>query len=72
MPPFGPTKRHELIQYLGKAGFVGPRFGTKHEIMRRGEITVRLPNPHRGDNGKGLLARILKEAGISKDGWEKL
>lgn len=31
-----------------------------------------LPNPHSGDVGKSLLARILRDALISREEWEKL
>jgi hypothetical protein len=40
--------------------------------MLKGALRLRLPNPHRGDVGKELLLRILKQAGIHKDSWEKL
>jgi len=40
--------------------------------MFKGTIRLRLPNPHRGDAGRELLSRILKQAGIDKDSWEKL
>ena len=37
-----------------------------------GDITIRLPNPHKGDVGIELLARILRQAGINRDEWEAL
>jgi len=37
--------------------------------MRRGALTVRIPNQHRGDIAGGLLRRILKQAEISDDDW---
>jgi hypothetical protein len=40
--------------------------------MRKGEVVVRLPNPHGGDISTGLLARLLREAGISREEWEAL
>jgi hypothetical protein len=40
--------------------------------MHRGDITIRIPNPHRGDIGRSLLAEILKQAGISRKEWERL
>jgi hypothetical protein len=33
---------------------------------------VRIPNPHEGDISRNLLARILREAGVSRDAWEAL
>ena len=38
--------------------------------MVRGELVVTIPNPHRGDIGVGLLAVILKQAGVTRPEWE--
>jgi predicted RNA binding protein YcfA (HicA-like mRNA interferase family) len=40
--------------------------------MKKEDITVTIPNPHRGDISRGLLARILQQAGISREEWEQL
>jgi len=72
MPPFGPIKRADLIHYLRKAGFGAPESGGKHQLMQRGPVKIRLPNPHAGDISKPLLARILRDALISRDEWERL
>ena len=70
MPRFGPIKRNDLIYYLRQIGFEGPYAGAKHQIMIKGDITLRLPNPHQSDIGRELLSRILRQAGIEKDEWE--
>jgi predicted RNA binding protein YcfA (HicA-like mRNA interferase family) len=31
---------------------------------------VTIPNPHQGDIGVGLLTRILRQAGVSREEWE--
>jgi predicted RNA binding protein YcfA (HicA-like mRNA interferase family) len=72
MPPFGPIKRQDLIRYLKALGFEGPYAGGKHQYLVRNETKLALPNPHQGDISKDLLARILRQAGIDKDDWEKL
>jgi predicted RNA binding protein YcfA (HicA-like mRNA interferase family) len=72
MPRFGPIKRKDLIEYLRQSGFEGPYPGTKHQIMQKGDITIRVPNPHQGDIDRNLLARILRQANIERDEWEKL
>ncbi|MCS7301311.1 MAG: type II toxin-antitoxin system HicA family toxin [Fimbriimonadales bacterium] len=72
MPAFGPIKRRELIQALRRAGFEGPYTGGRHQYMVRGEVRLVLPNPHRHEIGRELLARILKQAGISREEWEQL
>jgi hypothetical protein len=72
MPPFGPIKRTDLVYYLRRIGFSGPYEGKKHQYMMRAVRRVIIPNPHRGDISKRLLAELLREAGISRDEWEKL
>ena len=72
MPRLGPISRTDLIRCLRELGFEGPYAGKKHQFMARGDITLRIPNPHRGDIGKGLLARILRQAHVDKADWEKL
>ena len=72
MPHFGPIKRRELIRYLRQLGFDGPYSGGKHQFMIKGDVTLRVPKPHRRDVGKELLARILRQARIQRDEWEEL
>jgi len=68
----GPIKREELIRYLRVLGFEGPYSGKKHQFMLKGVVRLRIPNPHQKDIGRELLSRILKQAGIDKETWEKL
>ncbi len=72
MPRFGPVKHRDLIGYLRALGFDGPYSGGKHPFMIKGDIVLTLPNPHRGDIGRDLLTRVLKQAGISRSEWEQL
>lgn len=72
MPVVKPLKRRELVAYFQQLGFTGPSGGTKHQVMRRGTLSVRIPNPHTGDIGIPLLLEILKQAGITRDEWERL
>jgi len=72
MPPFGPIKRKDLIRHLKQFGFEGPYSGGKHQFMVRGDIAIRVPNPHQADIGMELLARILRQASINRDEWERL
>ena len=66
MPPFGPLSRRDLIRALRQAGFDGPYAGGKHSFMVRGNLTLAVPNPHQQEIGRDLLARILRQAGISR------
>jgi len=72
MPPIGPVKREVLIRSLRKCGFDGPYSGGKHPFMLKGELTLTIPNPHHRDIDKEFLVRILRQAGISKEEWERL
>lgn len=72
MPPFGPIKRKDLIKNLRRLGFEGPYSGGKHQFMQKQNVRLRISNPHQGDIGKHLLARLLKQAGISKAEWEQV
>lgn len=72
MPTFGPIKRRDLVRALKQIGFAGPFTGGNHQYMIKEQLKVTIPNPHKGDISKGLLAQILKEAGISREEWERL
>ncbi|MDI6767753.1 MAG: type II toxin-antitoxin system HicA family toxin [Bacteroidota bacterium] len=72
MPILGPIKRKDLIRLMRKLGFEGPFSGTKHQFMRKGNLTITIPNPHRSDIGISLVRKILRQAGITKDQWEKI
>ena len=37
--------------------------------MRRGDVTLIIPNSHAGKIGVGLLQRLLRQAGISREEW---
>jgi len=70
MSAWGPVKRRDLIAGLRALGFDGPFSGGKHEFMTRGDVVVTVPNPHRGDIGVGLLAIVLRQAGVTRKAWE--
>ncbi|MDQ6905456.1 MAG: type II toxin-antitoxin system HicA family toxin [Chloroflexota bacterium] len=72
MPPIAPIKRRDLIRYLRELEATGPYPGGQHEFMRRDGKRIILPNTHQGDISRGLLARILRDAGISREEWERL
>ncbi len=71
MPAFGPISRRQLIAGLRALGFAGPFAGGNHQYIRRDGRRVPLPNPHQATIGPGLLARILRQADITRDEWEK-
>ncbi|RLE12593.1 type II toxin-antitoxin system HicA family toxin [Candidatus Aerophobetes bacterium] len=59
----------ELVKRLRKLGFEGPYQGGKHPYMVKGNLVLTIPNPHRKEIGVDLLARILKQAGITRKEW---
>jgi predicted RNA binding protein YcfA (HicA-like mRNA interferase family) len=69
MARLGPLSWGELVRRLRELGFEGPYAGGRHPQMRRGELTLVLPNPHVGDIGVGLLVRILRQAGVTREEW---
>ena len=69
MAKLAPVSWRELVQRLRDLGFEGPYAGGRHPQMRRGQLTLIIPNPHEGDVGVGLLSRLLRQAGISRDEW---
>lgn len=72
MPRLGPVRRADLVCWLRQLGFEGPFSGGKHQFMRRGDCTLRIPNPHRAEIGRELLVRILRQGGIGLSDWERL
>ena len=69
MPKLKPVSWRELVQRMRELGFEGPYAGGRHPQMRRGDLTVIIPNLHEGEIGVGLLLRIIRQAGISRDEW---
>ena len=67
-----PVSRRELVRRLKEAGFEGPSKGGKHQFMHKGNLRVRLPNPHGPDIGVPLLSRLLKQADVSEELWTTL
>ena len=64
-----PISRRKFIQRLHTLGFEGPFAGGKHAQMKRGGLTLIIPNEHEGEIGPGFLSRLLKQAGISREEW---
>ena len=66
----GSIKRGSLIARLKKLGCQGPFSGGKHQFLVRGSVRLILPNPHASEIGPSLLARILQQAGVTRDEWD--
>ncbi|WGV27003.1 type II toxin-antitoxin system HicA family toxin [Halotia branconii] len=64
-----PVSWRDLVKRLQELGFEGLYAGGKHPQMRRGDVTVIIPNSHEGDISVGLLSRLLRQAGVSREEW---
>jgi predicted RNA binding protein YcfA (HicA-like mRNA interferase family) len=60
-----------LVKKFRALGFDGPYSGSRHLFMAKRDLKVRIPNPHKGDISKHLVAEILRQAEITSDEWEK-
>jgi predicted RNA binding protein YcfA (HicA-like mRNA interferase family) len=69
LPKLAPVSWKELVKRLRQLNFEGPYEGGKHPFMIRGDLTLTIPNPHRGAISVDLLQRILKRANISREEW---
>jgi hypothetical protein len=38
--------------------------------MKKDQLKVRVPNPHKGDISVGLVKELLRQAAISADDWD--
>jgi predicted RNA binding protein YcfA (HicA-like mRNA interferase family) len=62
----------KLVKKFRKLGFDGPYSGGRHLFMTKGNFKIYIPNPHRGDISKYLVAEILRQAEISSNKWNSL
>lgn len=57
------------MQNFRKLGFEGPYSGGKHLFMKKGPLKIRIPSKNKNQIGAGLVAEILRQAGIDKKDW---
>lgn len=69
MPRLKPVSWREFVRRMRELGFEGPYSGGRHPQMRRGNLTVVIPNPHDGEISVGFLTRLLRQAGITREEW---
>ena len=65
------VSRNEMVRRLRELGFEGPYLssGPHPYYMKKEDLTVDLPNPHKQDIGIDLLKKVLKRAEISREDW---
>lgn len=67
-----PISRKELIRRFRSLGFEGPIAVGRHQFVAKGELKVRIPNPHHGSYiDWSLVKAILRQAGIKVSDWER-
>ncbi|MBI4523930.1 MAG: type II toxin-antitoxin system HicA family toxin [Deltaproteobacteria bacterium] len=67
-----PLTSREIVQKLRVLGFSGPYPGGNHQYMVKGNLKVRVPNPHHGQTiSVGLVKKIIGQAGLTEEEWEK-
>ena len=69
MPRLTSVSWQELVQRLRELGFEGPYAGGRHPQMHRDNLTIIISNRNEGDIGVGLLRRLLRQAGVSREEW---
>ena len=64
----------EVIKRLKKAGFIATRQKGSHVRLEKsaGEITIKLTVPLHSEMKKGTLNRIIKDADLTLEQFEKL
>lgn len=66
-----PLSRRDLVRKLKALGFEGPFPGGKHQWMRRGGLRLTIPNVHRGVFDPGFIRRLLQQANVSVEEWDR-
>jgi len=69
MSKLAPISWRGFVKKMKILGFRGPYQEGKHPYVVKGSISVTIPNPHDGDISVDLLARILRQAGVSRSKW---
>jgi len=69
MSKLGPILWIKFVRRMRIFGWSGPFQEGKRPYMVKNNISITIPNPHEGDISVDLLARILRQAGISRILW---
>jgi predicted RNA binding protein YcfA (HicA-like mRNA interferase family) len=68
-----PLPADKVVKVLVKAGFRPVRQRGSHVILKRDDGRVTVVPIHRGEEiGRGLLSKIIKDAGLTKEEFLKL
>ena len=68
-----PVPAEKVVKVLVKVGFRPVRQRGSHLILKRDDGRVTVVPVHRGEEiGRGLLSKIIKEAGLTREEFLKL
>jgi len=68
-----PLRAEKLIKALAKVGFKPARQRGSHVILKHNDGRVTVIPAHRGEEiGRGLLSKIIKAAGLTREEFLKL
>lgn len=71
MPKLGSISHRVLVQRLRTFGFAGPSQENNHPYMTKGNFALTIPNSHEKEISPDLISRILRQAGIKREEWDK-
>lgn len=66
-----PLPPRDIYRKCRALGFEGPLKGGKHYFMKKGQLKIRVPNPHGEDISRSLIREILRQAHITPEEWER-
>ncbi|MEO8456535.1 MAG: type II toxin-antitoxin system HicA family toxin [Chloroflexota bacterium] len=66
-----PLSQQDVIRKFKNLGFEGPRQQGRHPFMSKGPLKVFIEGRHGRDIPIWLQQKFLRQAGISKDDWDK-
>ena len=72
MPRLTTISPRDLIRRFRQLGFEGPYTGGRCEFMLREQRRLIQPNPHRREVSADLLARLLRQADVTREEWESV
>lgn len=67
-----PFSAREVLRRLLKAGFVEVRQSGSHKVLRHPDGRMTYVAMHPGDIPTGTFRTILKQAGVSRDEFDRL
>lgn len=71
MPKLGSISHRALVRRLRSFGFAGPFQENDHPYMIKRDFALTIPNSHEKEISPDLISRLLRQAGIKREEWNK-